>query len=674
MATRSILAGELTKLRASGDWSRLFLGFPATPTVAAGTVSAAPASNDQVGEAAWTHSIGLLADVKSDMTALIGSTAGAADKGVVRIRKVPTSIALYIGETSEIEWAAGLHVTIIRDFGIWARHVRTPNGTTVYMDWDIAYSDQHSNPDPVVNMGPDVVLWLTGASVSIQFDASGSFVISGSIASHSWTAPGAASITGGNTATPTIEFDAAGTYWVYDTVTTAAGKSFTGCRLVLVYDDENQPVTDFELGRCSGDLDGGGWTFDITMYSQAGLSQVRDRARVILFSRDWYQGVEGSLGPVAGRENIICQGWIVGESIQPDPDGGMVTFKIEGPAHWIKLVPAFPSGLEDTDFADNGGGAPNRWTEMQDLTTTKVIWHFLHWRSTFTRVADVTILTDARQVAQAPGTGENLWEQLVQLSTSLILAKPCCDQYGSLYVDMIQQFMTQTARDALPVVVDLTEDDRAVWSFDRKVIPEAYKAEVSGVYFSNGVSAPVGAISPGNVPRFVGRQKFVFPELVMGSQSEALELAGWVAGSGSGEIGPGEVDLAQNNRFMDITPNHWIRSTIAASDSPRGVALANHRFVTKAVNHSLDQDGFLETIVELEGEGIKLPAVAMEFPGEGEPPIIPPEELPDPFEPPEEPPPPPPEPGDTDAVVATASDVRTTGDLDVGSPTWVTEL
>ena len=80
------------------------------------------------------------------------------------------------------------------------------------------------------------------------------------------------------------------------------------------------------------------------------------------------------------------------------------------------------------------------------------------------------------------------------------------------------------------------------------------------------------------------------------------------------------------------------------------------------------------TQLELEPEGEEWPAVQIDYPGDGEPPIPPPP-TPPPSPPPGPPPPdPPPEPSGVDAVVATTSDVRTTNDLDQASPTWTTEI
>lgn len=113
---------------------------------------------------------------------------------------------------------------------------------------------------------------------------------------------------------------------------------------------------------------------------------------------------------------------------------------------------------------------------------------------------------------------------------------------------------------------------------------------------------------------------------------------------------------------------------MTAGESPRGITLPDHRFITQSVRHAYDANaGILDTILDLEGEGILLPAVAMRFPGTDDPEPQPPDEPPEPPIIPDVPPLPE-ELSDTDAVVTTGSDVRSSVDIDQASPTWTTEL
>src|SRR3972149_2189681 len=133
------------------------------------------------------------------------------------------------------------------------------------MDVDVAYSDQHVDFDPVPVLGSHAVLWLTGASISVDFDASDSWVFDSTISAYAWTAPGSSASSGMSTATPTITYNAAGIYRVYCTVTAANGKTPMGARNGFVFDDDNPPATGFQLANCEGSVDSGGWMFDVTM-------------------------------------------------------------------------------------------------------------------------------------------------------------------------------------------------------------------------------------------------------------------------------------------------------------------------------------------------------------------------------------------------------------------------
>ena len=142
--------------------------------------------------------------------------------------------------------------------------------------------------------------WLTGATVDVEFDGSDSWVSGSSISTYSWVASGG-SWDDDTSDTPTLTLDAAGTYRVACTVTAANGASYTGYRYVFVYDSNNQPATNFRLDSCAGSWQDGGWQYRITMYDEAQTSEIRNRAMVVLFARDWYGGTETSIGPVSDR-------------------------------------------------------------------------------------------------------------------------------------------------------------------------------------------------------------------------------------------------------------------------------------------------------------------------------------------------------------------------------------
>jgi hypothetical protein len=667
---RALTASELSKIRAKSlHFSSLGMIMTTPDTVVSGHLTAAPISNDSVVELSWTVDSGVATDAVYGMTCWVGSTPGTFDKGVVRIRKTASSVTLYIGETSEIFWAGDEHITVKREFAPWRRDPRVVDETTFYMDWDVLYSDQHAVPEPVVNMGIDTVVDVTEGEVSVEFDASDSFVVIGSIASYSWSAPGCSSSSGMTTARATIGFNTAGSHPISCTVTTAAGASHTGHRFVHAYDLAHPPLTDFTVSRLEGSFDSGGWELEITVYDALSIP---DRMRVVLFARDWYQNVEGSIGFEDGRENIVFIGWVVGKSVQIDPVTSTTTFRAVTPNRWIQLIRAFPERLEDTDFADNGGGVPTRWTEMEDLTPAKDLWHTLHWRTTLTCLCDIFLPTDTKQLAQIdPSTG-TLWEQLLVVSNKVNLSWPCFDKFSRLYVEPNLAYTPLDERDSIPVIIDIGEDDVSVMDVVRRVVPGLYYAEVTGVWYFDDAHGPVGAFSPGNTPLFMGEGELIYPELAMSTPAEAIELAGLVLGSEADDPASASVTIEELCRVYDVAPRSYVTITTASE----WATYTEKRMIVRGVRFDHKTEiGFHSTTLDLVSEGVQYSGIAKVFPGDNGPPIEPP-----PPPPPPDPPPaggggePPPEPDMVNAIISQPADVLVTGTFDEADPEWTSVI
>lgn len=670
---RSLTTPELDLIRSGKQFCVLGLMMYVPEVVAAGVVSVQPSSNDRVVELSWSVNAGSITNVKEGMTCWIGSSANSYDKGVVRIRRNPSQSILYIGETSEIYWTIGTHVTIVKDFAIWRRDLRVVDETTYYMDWDILYTNQHSIPAPLVNMGPDAVVDITNGEAFVQFDARGSSVISGEILSYSWSAPTASSSFGTLTSQPTFGFDTVDSHLVSCTITTTLGATHTGYRFVHAVSSESDILTEFQAGEIKGSIDDGGWQCSFTVNVPISIP---DRARVIIFARDFYDGVESKLGFINDRENLAFVGWVIGKTITVDPDTNYVSFRAAGPQQWIKMIKGYPSGLEDTDFADNGGGSPNSWTEMSNLTPAKALWHFLHWRSTATLCIDIYLPSDTRQAAQISATASTLWEQLVAMSTQVNLSRPCCDKFGRLFVLPEIQFVSLDERSSIPVIMDILEDDYSDLEIELRDAPGLYYAEVSGVWYSDGTHGPLGAKAPGSVYRYMGEGEAIYTEVVMGTQDEANELAGLVLGSKADRINFCSFRLKMMTRVFDLVPHSYVRLSYA-SEVDQNFSVNDKRLTPRNISLPYENEkGFHDIQLECEPEGLQLPAVAMTFPNEGEPPTNPPRRPPRPPVPPTEPPGPeePPEVTGYEAIVSSGSDVRSTADIDSSSPVWVTEL
>jgi hypothetical protein len=270
-----------------------------------------------------------------------------------------------------------------------------------------------------------------------------------------------------------------------------------------------------------------------------------------------------------------------------------------------------------------------------------------------------------------------LWAQLDDMAQNTLLAKPCCDRYGRLFVNIDQNHVPIASRSSIPVVMDVTDDDFTATTLVRRTANEFSKVELSGVYYSGGNYAPVGSRSPGQVPAWLGGGEVTYPELIMSTQADSDEWAGLVAGAGAGEVESAESSLAMNNRFVDVCPHQYLTTSLASGDTPRGWTLSTARLIPRSVVFDFNPDnGALTVNVQSAGEGVQLGSVAMTFPNDDE--ENPGGDNGGDYEPPPPPPPPnlppPPAPAGVTAVVATGSDVQTTDDISGATPDWETEI
>jgi PKD repeat protein len=691
MTYHVISDAEKAYLRSPGQHSKLYLGFPSPATIFAAVVNQTFTTTDMIteiiydGEGAYDYT-----DILPGMTVWIGSAAGLRDLGMCRIRKAAIEHTIYIGETSEIPWAENVHITVKDDFGLWPKHIFRDDEHVVFMDYDIAYDDdQHVDFDPAPVLGPDAVLFYQGTlggsnTVHTHFDASASWVIDSSISAYSWSAPGASATSGMATATPTITYDAPGTYRVSCLVTAANGKSFTGYRKVLVYDATEPPITQFMLRSCSGDKELGGWEFEVELYDSTELAQVVERGECFLFARDWYgsqvsrtaatiafdsgtkkitdsgsglaifksgmtikvtgstsnDGIyhvvtgnvageivvaeslttealgdtvtveeldghaEVSIGPITDRENIICHGWISSERLVINKKGGYASFRVEGPHALLDSMEGFMIGFEHNL-------TPTEWIHFDQPRPDKALWNHLHWRSTATAMMDCILTGDTRVCGAVEASVGSLWQQMVTMCQEYILAKPCTDRYGRLFVQVASEYQpTATRATNHSTAMALTDAD-----FGEEVEVEYQPLNVvnqislSGMYFDGtdiltGLVAYASLANGHSFKRF-GRNETV-DRLVLSSQSQANELAGLIMTARNNPYPRIGLSLIQNNRWLDICPQYYVTLIADEDNVPRdldGLLDGSYNLFVESVGFEYNErTSFLSTYISLKFE------------------------------------------------------------------------
>jgi hypothetical protein len=601
MTARAWTNDELTLLRSSTQFTKLSLAVHKPNVIYTALLNGVPSSNDQVYQVTFDNGSGTLGDVTAGMTLYVGTSAGAYDLGMCRIRKAPSAGTYYIGLTSEIVWQDNAFLTVVDDFDLWPKHA-TIADSVLSMDVDVAYSNQHTNFNPVPIMGPHAVVWLDEATVDVEYDASDSWVPGSTISGYAWSAPGASASSGMISATPTITYNAAGIYRVYLTVTAANGKTTTGVRHVFVYDrDENKPSTVFQLAQCVGDYETGGWMFDMEMQAEAALSDIRDRSLVILFAEDWYGTTKQSIGPVEGRENIVCVGRVVGESIRWDRETGRVHFTVQGAHHWLGRVKAFPVEMY---FATN---TPDSWSVMPSMTVDRILWHILYWHSTAVETMDFYRTGDTRLTDEGKTLASTLWGQLQDIALSKILASPGVDRFGRLFVQVEPQMVPEASRD-WATVMDLTPGD---WSegidFQRVTVNDVSLITLtSQLCDTSGAVSVLYSLSPGHVPRRYGDPEQA-DRLLASTQAQSNGLAGLLLGWRTNEFPEIPVSLAMNNRMIDVFPRQFCALEVTADKTPRGIAFDGNMIPRRVSFYFEGDTGWMHPELVFEAETFEQP-------------------------------------------------------------------
>jgi|CXWL01.1.fsa_nt_gi hypothetical protein len=631
-AARAATSGELALLRAPGDWSRAYFGIYKPNVIYTALLNGAPASTDMVGQISFDGGTGTLADVKAEMTLWVGSTAGGHDLGVCRIRKAPISGTIYIGYTSEIDWADNCHLTIV-DHAMLNKRPVVIEDNVIKMDGETAYTNQHTVFNPVPVLGCHAAAWLTGASVNILFDAGDSWVYESTISAYSWSAPGSSASSGMATATPTITYNAAGYYRVSCTVTAANGKTSTGVRFVMVFDADNKPYRG-EVRSPNADYETGGWSFGARMFADADPTEIIEGALCILFSEDWYGSTKQSIGQVANRENIICWGYIAGESIEWDAEVSSVEFSVQGPQDWLKKISSNPLTL---NFAKS---SPTTWEMMPELTVDRALWHVLYWRSNAAVLLNITLTGDARYAPKIESMEGSLWAQMKDFAWQKIFGHIGCDRYGRFYAVIDPQLVPEASR-TWATVMTLTKKD---WR-DRIDIKRIKQRKLALLSMSGWVTDDSGAVhtlyslAMGHLRAQYGESE-IKDKLLATSQSQFNTLTGLYMGWKNKEF-DFDISLSQNNRLIDLWPNQFLDISLAAGDTPRGIAYAGN-LVPRSITLQHDPEtGCWSTEISCEAETFAELAIKGDIPNvEPAPTYPPPPTFPPPTIPPVTNPPP----------------------------------
>lgn len=539
-------------------------------------------------EIVYNNGSGTSANVVSGMTAYIGTTRGAGDLGRVRVRSISTGTStLQIAPDSDIAYTDDLFVTIKDFHEFWPKFPRTvvDSGTltyTLYKDYDISLSDQNTDFEPVVIMGPNFAGFYD-TFPSVYFTATGSYTVDGStISTFTWHFPTGCSPTTVNSGTAgLVSFPGPGMYTVTCDVTASNGKSSTGYRHIMLLDryaGNYLPVNDSTIESLDGEW-GSGYILKIKVRNRA--NEFKDGDLVILFAEDYYDFTKQSFGGYPGRENIVFAGYV--SQVQTDFDAfdSESRIIIKGIAAYMVNKEMFSIEMFDTP------STPTDWTMIQNMTINKMLHHFFRWHTT------LLSMTDFIHITTGEGAYRDNWVQIqkgeisniiTDFLNNRVLGAFSSDRQGTARAEVDFQIILTGSRPN--VVMNLIDSD---WVGKPSVI-ERIEQPLADVLLGGQAYDPptyTGTAflsrAPGELQTYNGKSQNV-SGLSLTSQQNANELAGLYYAKTNNRFPEIIFDFANNMRNIDVTPQEFYGYSLLSGQTHRDLNI-NFRLIPRKISY-----------------------------------------------------------------------------------------
>ncbi len=275
-------------------------------------------------------------------------------------------------------------------------HVALSATDVVSEDDDIPYTNENDLYCPLARIGCPAVEFRdpTTGLATVNFWADPVAIAAGAtIVGHSWDfKDGVPPISVADTTPPLppipVVFNSATPRYISYTCTDDQVPAKTHTRYIPVFTPNRtgtgSPYAQVEITSLDGDIGSSGWRASLRVLGGASTTEFPSGAYIVLFARDFYGNVEGSIGGQwTHRENIVFTGYIVQGTVEKNPATGAVEFDVEG----IGVLASRLPGLAATF---NTNAAPTDWHQFKGLTYNLAADHLLKYHSTLAAIADVS--------------------------------------------------------------------------------------------------------------------------------------------------------------------------------------------------------------------------------------------------------------------------------------------
>lgn len=512
----------------------------------------------------------VFANIGADLLMFVGSSAGASDKGRVRVRSITGAEAagtIAIGWTDNIDWADGDYLTIINFYPPmpkypWFTATAGPIFKKDGPDGDL-YVDQNEDAVPQVIMGRDYAGELVGGTLAVQLSAANSQAVAdgASISSYAWAAVPTAGVSFDNAAiaAPIATFTADNSkYQISCTVTDSNGKTAIAHRCYII----GGAITEFSRGTITETYDKESVSCSITLTSpettdSAAIRPVMtwadfaEKTLVIITSEDHYGSTQKTItfrdeAQYTDHNHILFRGYLFSENDDLVDDGsGTVNLTA------VSTIPMFLYSLSIT-----GVETPTDWFEMDKtlMTVAGNIFHLLKYHSTLLDIMDWYLPwsdTVKRSANEEFGEG-SLLQRAKALISSRLMAMTATAQ-GEVWIETDLNLRSSADRAGETTTLILTDVDITGTKRARR---RHYGDQIRTLLDGGSSTGLLGSFTPylsasQDIASAEGRPQMInFSRIMLPDQTEANRLSGRIASVANSEYQEVNLKLSGNYRAV----------------------------------------------------------------------------------------------------------------------------
>lgn len=569
-------------------------------------------------------SANFLTNVKAGQTILIGSAAGAYDRGKYRVRLVPNSTTLFVQQMSAADpGLAALdmrssaisdndYVTVITSqFDFWTvAGVIVFDGETTefFKDSDLAFDAQTgTKAPPIVNLGSHRAVRPDSGQTYATLSCTASVSLwTSSVSAYAWTTSPAWTNTSGDTTSAFSGRAPAGFSTVSCSVTLASGATFTATRLVWVDSASVNPPVPVRIESDTSTRDG--WRMSVTLPDNL-LASLPNGAFVHVRLYLNANGSESGVGSAVQQ----FSGWLITEGANTEPGLRTGNAEIVGPGELLRRMDN-KSQLVDTAVT------PAHWQQMSaSLCKVRFFadyllrWHAGNLLSLFDWTPDTTASTDD-VLPQIEAPRGSVWNQVSALAERLFLSLTC-DSAGALYLLKHPSRYAVADRGSIVERCTLDASKYRDLSTALRLRPETTAIEAWGQTYTNSAFTNYRSRAPGKVDGQGANEASVLNGLLVASQDALNGLSGLEYARLNA---PYSFNLRIPRPWSVFEPAYlqFVRVQATAAQQARGVALDKRCILTQVTRQYDHEAGTLEVSLTLETETSGVPGETMPIPTE----------------------------------------------------------